>query len=288
LSADRCLLDLGDHRVFAARAHEIPRTLREIGRLREETFRDVGEGTGRPLDLDQFDDHYWHLFVWNVPRARVAGAYRLGATDELDAETHPHALYTHTLFRFDGRLVRAIGPALEMGRSFVQRDFQRDFTTLFLLWKGIGRFVCERPRYRMLFGPVSISAEYTPASRNALVDALSADDYRSPLSPLVQPRRPPAMRSVSGPTACGIDDTDRLVRSLEPDGKGMPILLRQYLRLNARILGFSVDPDFGGVLDALIVVDLVRVDLPILQRYMGREAAVAFCRHHADRVAPEA
>ncbi len=163
-----------DFSVLLAKAREIPNVLHEIGRLREVTFRQVGEGTGKPIDLDRFDDHYWHLFVWNRHANEVAGAYRLGPSDEILARFGPKGFYTSQLFQWKRTFLDRISPALELGRSFVRPEYQKTYAPLLLLWKGIGQFLIRNPQYKLLFGPVSISNGYTAASRQLMVKFLSA------------------------------------------------------------------------------------------------------------------
>jgi putative hemolysin len=269
--------------VYCARAAELPSVLREIGRLREVTFRAAGEGTGREVDLDRFDARYWHLFAWNTERREIAGAYRVGRIGTGDGATIPRHLYTRTLFRYGRRFLGELGPALELGRSFVRQEYQRDYGTLMLLWKGIGHFVARHPQCRVLFGPVSISADYSAASRELLVAALSGPRFASSLARLVQPKRALELRCRKpgdARTALSADLLDELVRGAERDGKGLPVLLRQYLRLGGRLVAFSVDPEFGEVVDGLMVVDLAQVAQPVLQRYMGREGAAGFLAYH--------
>jgi putative hemolysin len=272
---------LAEHRTLAAycaTAQEAPGVVAEIGRLREITFRGAGEGTGRSTDLDEFDGHYWHLFLWDEQRRVVVGAYRLGPTDTIAARRGPKGLYTRTLFTFRRRFLDQLGPALELGRSFVRPEYQREFSPLKVLWEGIGRFVALHPRYRRLFGPVSISATYTSASRDLIADALQHPSLRSSLADFVRARRPFA-RTTSGddsPIARRLEDVQKLVGDLEGNGCGLPVLLRQYLKLNARVLALSRDPNFSDVLDALLVVDLDHVNRPLLDRYLGRAAADDF------------
>lgn len=264
--------------VFCTPVNLIPRVLGEIGRLREMTYRAVGEGTGREIDLDAFDDRYLHLFSWDRRAKRIIGAYRLGQTDRLGSGE----LYTRTLFRYDERLLQRLSPALELGRSFVHPDYQRNYNALLQLWKAIGRFVVRHPRYRILFGPVSISTRYSSRSHHLLMAFLGQNHRDAALAALVDAVCPPAP-PCSAPTGVlprSIEEADRLIARLEGDGKGMPVLLRQYLKLNARVLGFNVDPSFGDVLDALMMVDLTTVDRAVLNRYMGREGASTFLRHH--------
>jgi putative hemolysin len=285
LPAAQWLCSQGPWRVAIASAPQLPRALPEIGRLRELTFRAAGEGTGRARDLDAFDARYLHLCVWHAEAREIVGAYRLGPTDVLARGHDTGAMYTSTLFRYDGRLLERIGPAIELGRSFVRAEYQRDYAPLLLLWKGIGRFVAQHPRYRHLFGPVSISGEYAPASRE-LLRAFLETSCASPLAPLVAPRQPArdaagAARRPGPPLIADLDGVDALIVNLEGEGRGVPVLLRQYLRLGARALGFAVDPAFAHTLDALMLVDLTAVPPAVLARYMGRAPAEAFLGRHA-------
>jgi putative hemolysin len=283
---DRCRLPgASPWQVFYVTEADAPLVVQEIGRLRERTFRAAGEGTGRAVDLDGFDGHYRHLFVWHEERRLIAGAYRVAATDEVMRQRGLHGLYTRSLFRYPAALLRDLGPALELGRSFVRPEFQRDYQPLLQLWRGIGAIVAASPRYRTLFGPVSISAEYGPTTRQLLARMLLAR-RGSLLQSFVVPRRPlpdPADGTdalVHSRVAGTLQDVEALVRELESDRRGMPVLLRHYLKLNAKLLGFSVDPAFGGVLDGLVVVDLLDVDRALLARYLGKDAAQTFVAAH--------
>lgn len=290
LPARACLVESGAWSVYCAAGSSIPHTLREIGRLRELTFRAAGEGTGRDRDLDRYDVRYRHLFVWHRQQQVIAGAYRVAPTDLLVAEHGLSALYTRSLFRYPRRLIEELGPALELGRSFVQPAFQRDYQPLLLLWRGIGRLVANEPRYRVLFGPVSISAEYGAVTRQILARFLLANRYSARLGALVRPKRPlppdphdDAGALVRSTVASSVDDVDAIVRELEAGQRGIPVLLRQYLKLNAKLLGFSVDPAFGHVLDGLIVVDLLDIERSLLARYLGKDGAAGFLEWHAAR-----
>lgn len=285
LPQDACLTSSGDLRAFIARADEIPHTLQEIGRLRERTFRAVGEGTGAPIDLDAFDHRYLHLFSWDDRARCIVGAYRLGLVDRLVARHGVQALYTRTLFRYDGRLIDRLGPAIELGRSFVRAEYQRNPAALLLLWRGIGRFVARHPRYRRLFGPVSISANYLDASQQLLMRFLEQQHHDRALGSLVTPTTPPGHRTPRTATGeapeLSADEVHRLIAAWEPDKKGMPVLLRHYLKLRAQVLAFNVDAAFGNALDALMVVDLPSVERPMLNRYLGAEGATRYLAHHA-------
>jgi hypothetical protein len=286
LPPDQRLYENAGMSVVVARAAQAPLAVGEIGRLRETTFRAAGEGTGKARDLDRFDEHYWHLFLWNGERQEIVGAYRMGATDEILAQRGVTGLYTSTLFRYERRLLDQINPALELGRSFVRAEYQRDHSSLMLLWKGIGRFISERPRYRMLIGPVSISNDYQSISRQILMAFLYATSFRADLAELVQARNPPTLgradweHGLLSTVVKNLSQVGALLTEIESDGKGVPVLLRQYLKLNARLLGFNVDPAFGNALDGLMLADLLEVDRSILVRYMGEAGARAFLAHH--------
>jgi len=265
--------------VFLAAAWEIPAILHEIGRLREITFRAVGEGTGREIDLDRFDASYLQLFLWDREAGCVAGGYRLGCTDVLLASGGPDALYTSTLFRFEQPFLDFLKPALELGRSFVTPEYQKSIHPLGLLWRGIGRFVAERPRYARLFGPVSISSDYTSRSMDLIVRFLRESRQDERISRWVHPLHPygglPDGADIS-PRLQSIEEVSAAVSAAEPDRKGVPVLLRQYLKLNATLLEFNVDPDFSDVLDALVLVDLRQAPATVLTRYMGEAGYAAF------------
>jgi len=282
------LADGGDMAVYEASAGQIPKILCEIGRLREITYRATGEGTGKPLDIDVFDEWYTHLFIWHKSSQQIVGAYRLGATDEIISHRGTSGLYTSTLFKYRAGLIERLGPSIELGRSFIRAEFQRSYAPLLLLWKGIGRYVLNRPHCKSLFGPVSISNEYRTVSRHVMVRFLEATHGAPHLAELTQPRnpfRPSGLERLD--RAHGIDRLlgdgdviDDVVADLEPDGKGMPVLLRQYLKLGARFFAFNVDPDFSDALDALMLVDLTRTDRKLLQRYMGVEGCASFLAYH--------
>jgi putative hemolysin len=286
------LLEAGELLVCAAPRARAPRVVDEIGRLRELTFREVGEGTGLATDLDRFDEDYLHLFVYNKKERSILGAYRLGLTDRILARRGPSGLYTTTLFDFGPGLLEALDPALELGRSFVRLEAQRSSKTLLLLWKGIARFVSQNPRYRRLFGPVSISARYQRFSRDLMVEVLTGA-HRHPLAHLLTPKHPVGPRHLYD---SGLGDPhavltlpehlSSVVSDAESDGKGLPVLVSEYLKLGGRFLGFNVDPDFCGVTDGLVVVDLLDTDRRLLKFYMGPETEAAFLRYH-ERVAHE-
>lgn len=288
LATDHILAETGDLRVYCAKQARIPLVLLEIGRLREMTFRMVGEGTGRSRDLDRFDFSYRHLFLWDHKHRMIAGAYRLGPVDQVGVDETMSGLYSTTLFGFDTRLIARLSTALELGRSFVRPEYQRTPTALATLWKGIGAFLVRNPRHRLLFGPVSISNEYSSASRRLMVEFLTRNCLLEDESRWVRPRRAfrtpstrswEALRSLPDMVS-DIEEVSALVMDLERDGKGVPTLLRQYLRLGGRVLAFNVDGAFENAIDGLILVDLAQTERKVLERYMGAEGAASFLEHH--------
>ncbi len=287
LPADRLLTENADFAVYAARAPEVPYLLSELGRLREVTFRAAGEGTGRSRDLDHFDSYYWHLLLWNKQNKELAGAYRAGDTDAILRRYGIKGLYTHTVFRYDERLFRKIGSALELGRSFVRTEYQRQYAPLLVLWKGIAHFVARHPQTPVLFGAVSISNEYNRTSREMIVRYFEQREDGREFAGLIHPRTPfraPRLRRWDCRAVAGaLHDLDELAESIsdvESDGKGVPILIKQYTKVGGKLVGFNLDRKFSDVVDGLVVVDLRQTDRAILERYMGKESYSAFRRFH--------
>jgi putative hemolysin len=284
LPAGARLLTSGSYDVFCADSALIPNVLDEIGRLREVTFRAAGEGTGRGRDIDRFDFSYQHLFVWDRTRSEIVGAYRIGATDRILPASGVEGLYTSTLFKYDGRLLGQITPALELGRSFVRQEYQRSHSALLLLWKGIGELVARSPRYRILFGAVSISNNYQSTSK-ALIRSFLSQYHASDLTALVHGVNPPlpiVPLQQDLPVVAHVDNLEQAIRTIETD-RGIPVLLRHYLRLNATLLGFNVDRLFGDALDALMMVDLASLPAVVLRKYLARDNAQAFLDYHGGR-----
>ncbi len=195
LPADQHLLDSDSIRVSYARADQIPTVLQEIGRVRELAFRAVGEGTGKAIDLDRFDQWYLHLIAWHRRDHQVIGAYRMGQTDVILPQYGKAGLYTSTLFHYKSQLLDQISPAIELGRSFVHPDYQKEYTSLMQLWKGIARFVTLHPRYHILFGPVSISNEYNSVTKQLLIAFLQINRYLPSLGKLIRAKHPPHIRA---------------------------------------------------------------------------------------------
>lgn len=294
LPRDRALVRHGEYVVCVAAAGQIPRTLKEIGRLREIAFRQAGEGTGRAADLDGFDRYYEHLFVWNEESREIVGAYRFAGTGEVIGSMGVRGLYTNTLFRLTPSFYRGIQPALELGRSFVRPEYQKSFLPLLLLWKGIGHYVARTRRYRFLFGPVSISAEYSSPSQALMVSYLKSLHGEDGLAEYVKPRKPfraPRLAHCASSNftslLSNLDELSEIIADIEPDHKKLPVLLRHYLNLGGRVVEFNVDRRFSNALDGLLVLDLPKVGRKQLDRFMGPENAGNYLRDLRSRMAPE-
>jgi putative hemolysin len=274
------LINAGETAVYCAGAGEIPHLLDEVGRLRELTFRAAGEGTGRARDLDSFDDHYEHLVLWNRRREEVVGACRVGRVDEIRKRAGKRGLYTAGLFHYRDPFFQLLGPALELGRPFVRPEVQRNFGPVLTLWKGIGEYLARHPRYFRLLGPVSISNDYRELSRQLLVEFLRSHCFDPLLARFVRPANPvprePLVRTLAAEVSMlgHLDALAALVEDIEPDRKGVPELMRQYLKLGGRMLAFNVDPASNHSIDCLLMVDLRQTDLRVLRKYLP-ESAVA-------------
>ena len=286
LPAGNVLFENKEYTLFIGRREQLTATVLELGRLREETFREVGEGTGAERDLDRFDDYYHHLCLGHRRDREIAGAYRIGPTDEILPVYGRRGLYTDTLFKYKKGFLDQITPALELGRSFVRRKYQKSYFPLLTLWKGIALYAAENPQYRFLFGPVSISNSYTPFSRSLLVKFLNSHS-ESGMGKKVKPKIPPKIKTRKPnwkdlSNFCqSIEDLGSFISEVEGDAKGVPVLLRQYLKLGGKIMAFNVDPAFMNALDGLILVDLTQTDPKLLAKYMGSEGARRFLEYHA-------
>lgn len=264
--------------VFAAEAKRIPLLLKEIGIQRERAFRAVGEGTGNACDLDQYDEWYVHLIMWDQKKRRLAGAYRIGHTDVIQKERGFQGIYNAQFFHFKRKIRKILQSGLEMGRAFITPEYQRNASSLDTLWMGIGRYLNKHPNYRYLYGTVSISQNYSDASRSLILSFLRQncmnEELRHEVSAFYPPQklglRPEDERLL--PRAVpDIRSLSAIVGEIEPDGKGIPVLLKQYHRLGGRMVSFGIDKNFGSVLDCLVIVKLDETPERIRQRYRGKD-----------------
>ncbi|PTO79994.1 lysophospholipid acyltransferase family protein [Vibrio splendidus] len=282
------LLEQGDFEVYCTPSQSIPNLMREIGRVREESFREVGEGSGLACDLDEYDLYYHQLFVWNKTKAELVGAYRLGMVDKLIAEHGLDKLYSRSLFNYNQEFIDTLDNSIELGRSVVSKPYQKSLNSLLLLWKGIAAFVYRHPQYTHLFGPVSISNDYSHNARLLIATTLSIHHYDEQKANLVSPSSP--LNTSNNvfwqnhllSSLASVPLLSKVLARME-QGKGLPVLLRQYLGMNGKLVCFNVDPSFNDALDGLIVVNLKKVPLKTLGKYMGRDLAQDYLEQHARR-----
>lgn len=286
LPKDSVLVNQGPFKVYLARSLAAPMIMREIGRLREVTFRLAGEGTGASLDVDRFDQQYWQIVLFDESKSCVVGGYRVGCCDELLRASGRSGIYTHSLFRFHPSFIRELDGTLELGRSFVRPEYQRSPLALALLWRGIGELLVRNPRYRQLMGPVSISANYTGASRRLMISFLENLSAQKRSRPLVSARKQPKERLGRNERAqllqagLSVRQLGRLVADVDVNQRGIPVLLERYLELGGRVLALNVDPDFGHCVDALVVVDVPSAPESMLKRFLGPAGLSSYLRAH--------
>lgn len=283
LTDSQLLVESKDFSVFIAQAIQIPHLLQEIGRLREITFRQVGEGTGKALDIDKFDFYYLHLFLWSKKDERIVGAYRLGMTDLILERFGCEGVYTGTLFKFKAEFFKKIGKAIELGRSFIVKEYQKQFGCLLMLWKGISQFVVRNPEYKTLFGPVSISGEYSKTSKDLMIKFFNEKRFNFEFGNFVSPKNPYKFKKfkIFGKKFTDLDfssveELSEMISEIEGNSNGVPVLLRQYLKLNGSFACFNVDKDFANCVDGLIIVDLTKANPNFLSRFMSKEGLKKF------------
>ncbi len=261
------LFSSGNYSVICAPASLMPGLLIETGRQRELTFRLAGEGTGKSCDIDEYDSYYHQLILWDTYKERIVGGYRIGKGSEIIEGHGIKGLYVNSLFDIKDEFEYTLRESLELGRSFVAPDYQRSVLPLYLLWKGIFYFLIKNPEYRYLFGPVSISKDISGFSKKLIIEFTRKHYYNHDLSSMVTPRK---RFQCAG---CNIVDSEILVAGAGKDigrlesiitdvepGFRIPVLLKKYLSLNAKILGFNIDPGFNNCLDGLMFLDLY--DIP--------------------------
>ncbi|QJX46376.1 GNAT family N-acetyltransferase [Hymenobacter taeanensis] len=263
LRPGRCLLRYQQWEVYVAKKSEIPHVLREIGWLRELTFRREGEGTQQAIDLDRYDEYYRHLFLYDRKARCLVGAYRVGRGRSILQQYGKRGFYLHSLFRMKKELRPLLREALELGRSFVREEYQKQPLPLALLWKGIAEYIARHPEYRYLIGPVSISNRFAPVSKAVMMEYLQRHCADPVWADMVKPRKQFKYRPLDAPGSASVlqagleslQDLQQFISGLEPGGSGVPVLLRQYIKQNARIIGFNLDPGFSNALDGFMVLD---------------------------------
>ncbi|MBL7827533.1 MAG: GNAT family N-acetyltransferase [Saprospiraceae bacterium] len=262
----------GEFDVIIASFQSLPHTLFEIARLRELTFRTVGEGTGKPRDMDEFDMYYLQLIIWDREKKRIAGGYRLGLGDQIFERFGVNGFYTASLFKMKKEFHEVLQQSVELGRTYVIPEYQKHRLPLFLLWKGILLFLLANPKFRYLLGPVSISKDYSEASKGVIVEFVKRFFFDRKLSRYVEPRKPfrPQIKDVdTGLLAESLhgqfDALEAMIESMEPRHFSVPVLFKQYLRQNAKFVAFNVDPNFSDCLDGLMILDIAELPASTLE-----------------------
>jgi len=266
LEKDYLLFRMKNYAIYCVPSKEIPNILYEIGRLREVTFREVGEGTNRAIDLDEFDLYYHQMFIWDEEADQIVGAYRIGKGADILHRYGVRGFYTHTLFRMKTGMEPTLMQSMELGRSFVVKEYQRKPMSLFLLWKGILYFILKNPEYRYLLGPVSISNNYSENSKDMIIKFIMAHHFDWQRAKDITPRNSYKFKSNDNNINVlmenmgeDINKLDKTIGDVDEMNSGLPVLLKKYIKLNANIIGFNVDPKFNNCLDGLIILDLFDV-----------------------------
>lgn len=255
LPDEQHLLDHKQFSVYFGYQAQLPNTVAEIARLRELVFREHNEGSGQPLDTDGFDATYTHLFVIERQQRKIIGAYRMGQTDRLLKEQGMDGLYLTRMFNFKADFVNQLEPCLEMGRSFLIPEYQRSFQGLYLLWRGIGAFVCKFPHYRTLYGTVSLSKLYDMRSvaimENALITKTSKVEPKTPFDFNLHPELQDFAEQQPLQT-----HLTALLTNIENDGKDIPVLAKHYLKMGAKYHCLGIDSNFNDTPGLLLSVNL--------------------------------
>ncbi|MFT3740458.1 MAG: GNAT family N-acyltransferase [Breznakibacter sp.] len=256
-----------NYEIYLGKTTQIPVILREIGRLREVTFRQVGEGTNKKIDLDSYDTYYHHLFAFDTDTGKIIGAYRLGRGDEIVPQNGKKGFYVQSLFDLDEKMKLILTRTLELGRSFVVREYQQKPMPLFLLWQGILHFLKANPAIGYIMGPVSISNDFSGFSKDLIIAFIRKNYFDHDLAKWVYPKKEFKVTTnamdidvVLEHNSNDLQKLDKFISGIEPNALKIPVLLKQYIRQNAKIIGFNVDPDFNDCLDGLMVLNLN--DLP--------------------------
>lgn len=261
-----------NYEVFIAPTSLIPNIIREIGRLREITFREVGEGTNKSIDLDEYDIYYHHLFIWDTEAKVIVGAYRLGLGDDIYDGYGKKGFYISELFKIKDEFEPVLKKSIELGRSWIRKEYQQKPLPLFLLWKGILKYLLDNPRYRYLVGPVSISNSFSKFSKSLIVDYIYRNHFDQEMGANVRPRKKFKVDLSdldSNVLLSGGDNfkgLDNLISEIETRNVKVPVLLRQYIALNAKIISFNIDPKFSDCLDGFLVLDLEKVPQDVLDK----------------------
>ncbi len=261
------LLQSKNYEVFLAPASKVPNILQEIGRLREITFREVGEGTNEAIDLDAFDTYYHHMFLWDSDEGILVGAYRMGLGSQIFKKFGIDGFYLQDLFRFEPELHKMMSQSIEMGRAFIIKSYQQKPMPLFLLWKGIVHTTLRYPEHKYLIGGVSISNQFTNFSKSLMIEFMKSHYYDPYVAQYVHPKKEFKVKLkdadkdfVFDEAEADLNKFDKIIDEVEPGALRLPVLLKKYIKQNARLVAFNVDPLFNNSVDGLMYIKIA--DLP--------------------------
>ncbi len=264
---DGRLLQSKNYEVFFASAKQIPNLLHEIGRLREITFRDVGEGTNKSIDLDKFDNYYYHMFLWDSNTNSLVGSYRMGLGKDIFKRYGMEGFYIHSLFKFEPELYGMMQNTIEMGRAFIIKEYQQKPMPLFLLWKGIVHVTLRYPEHKYLMGGVSISNQFSEFSKSLMIEFMKSHYYDPYVAQYIQPKKEFKVKLKDADKDFVFDSTqsdmqkfDKVIDEIEPGALRIPVLIKKYVKQNARLVAFNVDPKFNNSVDGLMYIKIT--DLP--------------------------
>ena len=261
-----------NYEVYVVPTAVIPNVIKEIGRLRELTFREVGEGTNKSTDLDSYDIYYHHLFIWDSAAKMIVGAYRIGKGDEIFYSYGKKGFYINELFKIKSQIYPVLRRGLELGRSWIRKEYQQKPLPLFLLWKGILKYLMDNPQYQYLLGPVSISNSFSQFSKSLIVNFIYQNHFDKELAQMVKPRKKFKVdfsqidADILTSSSTSLKNLDSLISEIETSHIKVPVLLRQYMSLNAKIICFNIDPKFSDCLDGFLVLDLENVPADMLEK----------------------
>lgn len=266
-STDCRLLQSKNYEVFLAGAKKIPNILHEIGRLREITFREVGEGTNESIDLDKHDQYYHHLFLWDNEANKIAGAYRMGLGSEIYPKYGINGFYLNDLFRFEPELYDMMHKSIEMGRAFIIKEYQQKPMPLFLLWKGIMHTTLRYPEHKYLLGGVSISNQFSDFSKSLMIEFMKSNYYDPYIAQYIHPKKAYKVKLKDADKDFIFDEAesdlnkfDKIIDELEPGSLRLPVLIKKYIKQNAKVVAFNVDPLFNNAVDGLMYIRIA--DIP--------------------------
>ena len=256
------LFEVSNYQCYLAEYDEIPVAMIELGRRREEAFRATGEGSNQAIDVDDYDKYYKHLILWDAKRKRIAGGYRLGIGQEIFEKYEGiEGFYTSSLFTYNPSFESTLRTTIELGRSFVSLEYQKEALPLMLLLKGLMHSLMRYPDAEYFIGPVSISNSYPKFYQSLMVyylenkySASLPENAALPTTPFEPDYLKLNPKDLLRRKMDNFEKFDRFLMRLSDNTYRMPTLVKKYMKVNARIIAFNVDPLFNYSLDGLIIL----------------------------------